>query len=550
MKKIVKLLLFFFIAHSAFATGDKTNDPNVNPLDLEFQRLAVRRFIFSNNLDLNEFLPSEIVSFKSMHPAFCVSDNEDRKCDEKFASKIVHGKLCLDNTCGSAPTSIYVGGVNPYATYELDVESISHVGAEPVEVGIELAKKSLRDRVQIIARSSQEKSGVFVRLYKNAKLEQEYCYSNSLPEGAFQLHVQLYGNALGVFVKQHGETKYLGHILSDKNFGNIIDFRRLDTFSKSTFNIVSNLKGNVLINKASSYLSTGVGQADIRLISYEDLSPYMDDGRLWFTFSCRGLDISQSAQGVLSLDPSLFDVRFEGVIVFDHGDGLLRNDYASHLFYDRNEKEWHAYVSDFGGSFQMDKRSDTGLVVARSSKDPRRGFSVMQGKRVELTSIEGHNEDPCIFFDNKAGKWRLLTSAFIDGDIVSRTYESDSWDGKFTPVAMPIKMNSTGTSIQKIGNSYYALMGGHTNLRVHSYPDLALLGELNMDLQPHWPNYAGRVWASVVPLPKGYPYRYVLLTMDRPNFPGVKGANWSYGAFYFYGANPKDISSDAYEFNR
>ena len=79
-------------------------------------------------------------------------------------------------------------------------------------------------------------------------------------------------------------------------------------------------------------------------------------------------------------------------------------------------------------------------------------------------------------------------------------------------------------------------MGGQGNLRVHSYPDLKLLGELNLDLQPHWPKPAGRVWASVVPLPEGYPYRYVLLTMDRPNFPGVQGANWSYGALYYYGA--------------
>jgi hypothetical protein len=28
--------------------------------------------------------------------------------------------------------------------------------------------------------------------------------------------------------------------------------------------------------------------------------------------------------------------------------------------------------------------------------------------------------------------------------------------------------------------------------------------------------------------------------MDRPNFPGIKGPTWSYGAMYFYGANPKD----------
>lgn len=30
-----------------------------------------------------------------------------------------------------------------------------------------------------------------------------------------------------------------------------------------------------------------------------------------------------------SFDPSVFDVRFEGMVVFDHGDGLLRNDYVS-----------------------------------------------------------------------------------------------------------------------------------------------------------------------------------------------------------------------------
>ncbi|MDR1860849.1 MAG: hypothetical protein LBR06_08040, partial [Bacteroidales bacterium] len=75
------------------------------------------------------------------------------------------------------------------------------------------------------------------------------------------------------------------------------------------------------------------------------------------------------------------------------------------------------------------------------------------------------------------------------------------------------------------------------NLRVHSFPELAFLGYLNLDLQPHWPKTAGRIWAQVVPLPEGYPYRYILLTMDRPNFPGITKPTWSYGALYFYGAN-------------
>jgi hypothetical protein len=36
--------------------------------------------------------------------------------------------------------------------------------------------------------------------------------------------------------------------------------------------------------------------------------------------------------------------------------------------------------------------------------------------------------------------------------------------------------------------------------------------------------------------------------MDRPNYPGVQGANWSYGALYFYEAYTDDISNASYEF--
>jgi hypothetical protein len=116
-------------------------------------------------------------------------------------------------------------------------------------------------------------------------------------------------------VEKQGHTTFLGYVSVKTNFSSVIDFRSVKDARESTFNVISNLKGSTLISGARSYLSTGIGQADIRLISYEDLSPYMDDNRLWFTFSCRGVDIFQSAQGVLSVDPSVFDVKFEGMIV-------------------------------------------------------------------------------------------------------------------------------------------------------------------------------------------------------------------------------------------
>lgn len=493
-----KLIIFVLFLLGGGFTGKAylkgTDTVVANPLELHFHRLAVRRFIFSNNIPLSEFVPSEIVSFESMHPAFLPSRDGRPKCDTSFHAHICKGCLVLGEDEKKSSVSFYVGAVNPYATYEIDIHSWEYGNDGESEVGFELARMGLQDRVQLFACLDSLKEGIYLRIYKDGLVEREERFSSSLPDGSFTLRAQLYGNSLGAFIEEYGHTSFLGYVPIKKNFSEVI-------------------------------------------ISYEDLSPYMDQNCLWFTFSCRGIDINQSVQGVLSLDPSVFDIRFEGVIVFDHGDGLLRNDYASHLFYDRREKLWKAYACDFGGTAYTELRSGTGLVTAVSSKDPRRGFSVMKARRVETDHVLGHNEDPCIFYDSQNKKWRLLTSVLTSKSITSGIFESEEWDGKFTRVAPPISLNSTGTSIQKIGGKYYAFMGGHGNLRVHAYPSLELLGELDLDLQPHWPKAAGRVWASLVPLPEGYPYRYVLLTMDRPNFPGITGANWSYGGLYFYGAD-------------
>ena len=39
-------------------------------------------------------------------------------------------------------------------------------------------------------------------------------------------------------------------------------------------------------------------------------------------------------------------------------------------------------------------------------------------------------------------------------------------------------------------------------------------------------------------LPDGYPFRYLMIAMDRKNFPGMPDPNWTYGSIYFYGMNP------------
>lgn len=132
------------------STTGKANFDNVHPLDLEFHRLAVRRFIFSNNIKLTEFVPSQIVSFESMHPAFLPSSKgiDEAECDTCFMPFIEKGKLVLDARCRKSGSdeqacrdvSFYVGAVNPFATYEIDINHIERLGvdqqeADSVEVG-------------------------------------------------------------------------------------------------------------------------------------------------------------------------------------------------------------------------------------------------------------------------------------------------------------------------------------------------------------------------------------------------------------------------------
>ena len=100
---------------------------------------------------------------------------------------------------------------------------------------------------------------------------------------------------------------------------------------------------------------------------------------------------------------------------------------------------------------------------------------------------------------NGYDKWRMLLCENHHGyKAVIR--ESDQWDGTYEKIAGPVKVNSTGT----------------------------------------------RIWPNVIPLPEGYPARYIALMMDRLNFPGMKGANWTYGAMYLYHAHP--VSGDRLDY--
>jgi len=250
----------------------------------------------------------------------------------------------------------------------------------------------------------------------------------------------------------------------------------------------------------------------------------------------RGGGLPHPIQGVYSINPSVFDIRFEGIILYDRGDGLLRNDLASNIFYDRIQKEWRGFTTGFSSYGDPEKKEKKQLWAVRSSRMPLQGISIM---KAEPTGLIGDYEDPQCIYDSQAGKWRMLLCENYSGyKAVMR--QSDTWNGSFEIIAGPVDVNSTGTQIQKIGQKHYALFGSSDRkVYIRTYPDLKPAGELRIH-RPPWKEGTGtRVWPNVIPLPEGYPARYMALMMDRLNFPGMQGANWTYGAMYLYYAYPK-----------
>ena len=352
----------------------------------------------------------------------------------------------------------------------------------------------------------------------------------------YTMHVAFAGKARpGVFVTKDGVTRLAALASLPKGF---------DPRDKSNTTELM-VRGRGGMSEVKKSLTVGMGQADVRFVTRgRQNALYWEDGRIFFTFTVRAFG---AFQGVASFDPAKMDVRLEGCILFDYGDGKLRNDLASHLFYDEEADEWRAFVCNFStGGDGSNGRAEGGLNVAWCKENPLHGLKIMKAKSLGLKKLM--HEDPSGIWDPDAKKWRLFLCTFKRG-IKAQMLESDNWDGPYVPLTDIVPEDSTGTTIQWMNNVRYCFSGSAEHaFYVYSYPLLKKLGKLKLDIEP-WGDTPldtpwgimktnnSRVWPCFAELPDGYPYKYILLTMDRINIPGMPIPNWTYGGLYIYGAN-------------
>lgn len=496
----------------------------ITPADLHFTRQATKRMVFDREqaLPLSALDPAKVVDLELMHPV--------KRAAGEAEIKVAEGKLMIRGS-GATDTSLWFSGFNPFATYELELSAWDRGsgGLEFVHEGGERLRVDLvfgREVIQGLHWSLQKEG--------EALVSGEAMDFSPIPAGQpAALVVQMCAVGFNVYLRQGDAVRFMGRA----DIVQHLDLRKQEVHRRmSTWVRTAGEDGvYAVVNRATASLTPGMGQADIRAITDEEGTPLMDADRLWFTATTRGGGLPHPAQGVFSLNPGIFDLRFEGMIAFDRGDGLLRNELASHLFLDRPSGEWRGWTVAFSAYGDPAKQEKKEILAVRSTKDPRRGFSIMKSAPMGLV---GDYEDPHGILDKASGKWRMLLCQNVNG-YKAAVFESARWDGGFQRIAGPVAADSTGTTIQKVGGVNYALFGSaDRSFHVCSFPELKPLGKLDLDLPPWRENGNGRVWPNLVPLPEGSPAPYLLLTFDRANFPGIQGPNWTYGALSLYYGHP------------
>ena len=87
-------------------------------------------------------------------------------------------------------------------------------------------------------------------------------------------------------------------------------------------------------SRAEQYLTCGTGQADPKVLHYENGEPIAKDDTIWIAMTTRGYDpIPASHQGLYRYNIKTHEWALVGDMTFDQGDGVLRGWHATDIFY-------------------------------------------------------------------------------------------------------------------------------------------------------------------------------------------------------------------------
>ena len=266
-----------------------------------------------------------------------------------------------------------IGRFFPYASSEVCVDALDGEGAR---VGLEFAVRSGRGSPYTAA----DAPGLCVFVERAGA---EVCVCHEEFVGGRSLGVVRHGTRAftpgGVlFVSAHGAFfdvslgREFVYTIQAEGFSDIC---RRSAFMNAGVSLYVALPagGRAAVSRAESFLDGGLSHADMKPVRYEDGTPILENGRLFLTLSSR---LQAGAyQYVVSWNPSTCELRPEGAIFFDYGDGHWCADVAISLIYHRERREWLFWATAFSHGHI--------LCHGTSAGDPRFGITALDATLME-----------------------------------------------------------------------------------------------------------------------------------------------------------------------
>ena len=295
---------------------------------------------------------------------------------------------------------------------------------------------------------------------------------------------------------------------------------------------VNSLSGTP-IRGAREVMSAGTAIADMRVLTYEDGSPLIENNRLYYSVTAR---TGGSGPCILALNLGTAEIELTGCLVTSYLNDIWRGA-ATHIMYDRRTGIWQVTIPlqrrhpVTGGKLHV-------LALTKSLSDPRFGVTRLDFDLLDYEKPCPGDEDAQIFWDEDFGKWVMIYASSrqpdgSSGKYVLRLQTSDRPDGGFKDYSCFTNVSATGVTSAVIGGKRWVFTGdaerdGRNHYPVLTFPDLQPAGSLNIDI----PDGGFRGWNNVTPFPEGDYTRYVFLAFDRGQ--STDESRWTYGRLYLY----------------
>ncbi len=299
--------------------------------------------------------------------------------------------------------------------------------------------------------------------------------------------------------------------------------------AKACLSICSAAGGEFELSRAEAFISAGISQADLRPIRYETGEPLIEGGRIFLTASARCEKLRY--QVVLSMCPTLFDLRLEGAMFYSYDDGYIHGDVAPTVIYDRTAGAWRLWVWSLAHGHR--------LAYSEGFSDPRYGISIIDATLMPLAPAGADIETPLAFEGDEDpeimlvdGVWHFAVCRHdLDGKYHYFHFTSDRPDGGFTYVDKTLGGEKTGASFVKTPEGVYFVCGSDFNKS--SVYDIYPLNDFSAPASPKvdFPDGGFRGWGSMILVPCGSRHKYIWITFDRH---GGSSFRWSYGNIYVF----------------